>query len=49
MPSVKIPSSESVQIIQIVELTDKCIDKIADAVVKKLAKENESNINCPFI
>lgn len=33
------------QLIELVELTDKCIDKIADAVVKKIRERITNEIN----
>lgn len=38
--TMKIPEG-NVQIVQLVELTDECIDKIADAVVQKLMEIKE--------
>ena len=40
MPTVKI-SDSSIRTYNLTELTDKCIDKIAEAVVRKLAEQTE--------
>ena len=38
--TIQIPKGNA-QLVQLVELTDECIDKIADAVVQKLMKTKE--------